>query len=237
MYCAEDDRFEMTPPLNDDEVGTEDLILNVSDLENDILNDAAKILDGIMIADDIAISKKRKVVSRGNSISIRENDGHNVVLTDSESDCSDHAYKNSESDSDQFGEVDDTRVGLTLLIREHEKSMEALLRKLKGNKMGITYPFSILEDLKETYPIYDDLTHWKLKKTKLGEKFPTVDKFKECLTYYALANGFSLYFEKGRWKECAGMVLKKEVAGLVSPCHTQTYVIIMDNRLPVVWVK
>nr|GEX99823.1 pyruvate kinase [Tanacetum cinerariifolium] len=179
-----------------------DLLLNVSDLENDIPNDAANILygmsaskndamlskqkklnkgKGIMTVDDIAISKKRKVVSKANGISIRENDGHNVVLTDSKSDCSDHAYKNSESDSDQsdksfdylsvgenkdttvdvdkLGEVDNTCVGLTPLIREHEKSMEALLRKLKGNGMGIIDPFSILEDSKEEYSTYDDLTH------------------------------------------------------------------------------
>ncbi|GKA54902.1 hypothetical protein Tco_0753851 [Tanacetum coccineum] len=272
MYYVEDEGFEMTTPLNDDEVGMEDLLLNVSDLENDNLNDAAKILDGMSARKNDAskcveytesitdgrnegkndgmnqgmnkgMNKGRnqgmnegmnqgmnegmdaanndldeQVVSRGNGISIRENDSHNVVLTDSKSDYSDHAYNNSESDSDQsdksfdylsddenvdttidvdrFGEVDDTRVGLTLLIRENEKSMEDLLRKLKGNGMGITDPFAILEDSKEKYPIYDDLTHWKLKKPKLGEKFPTVDKFKECLTYYALANGFSLYFER-----------------------------------------
>ncbi|GJU46614.1 pentatricopeptide repeat-containing protein [Tanacetum coccineum] len=77
-----------------------------------------------------------------------------------------------------------------------EVCYDDLLRKLKGNGMGITDPFAILEDSKEKYPIYDDLTHWKLKKPNLGEKFPTVDKFKECLTYYALANRFSLYFER-----------------------------------------
>ncbi|GJZ68942.1 hypothetical protein Tco_0632492 [Tanacetum coccineum] len=47
MYYVEDEGFEMTPPLNDDEVGMEDLLLNVSDLENDNLNDASKILDGM----------------------------------------------------------------------------------------------------------------------------------------------------------------------------------------------
>nr|GEU89241.1 multidrug resistance-associated protein 5 [Tanacetum cinerariifolium] len=30
---------------------------------------------------------------------------------------------------------------------------------------------------------------------KLGEKFVNVDQFKECLTYYALANGFSLWYD------------------------------------------
>ncbi|GJU64438.1 hypothetical protein Tco_1246273, partial [Tanacetum coccineum] len=30
----------------------------------------------------------------------------------------------------------------------------------------------------------------------LGDKFPTIDKFKECLTNYALANGLSLWFDR-----------------------------------------
>ncbi|GJZ68941.1 reverse transcriptase domain-containing protein [Tanacetum coccineum] len=119
-------------------------------------------------------------------------------------------------DVDRFGEVDDTCVGLTLLIRENKKSMEALLRKLKGNGMGITDPFAILKDSKEKYPIYDDLTHWKLKKPKLGEKFPTVDKFKECLTYYALANGFSLYFERSNKEKIIDKCgQRKEVVSLI----------------------
>nr|GFA53366.1 pentatricopeptide repeat-containing protein [Tanacetum cinerariifolium] len=282
MYYAEDEGFEMTPPLSDDEVGMEDLLLNVFDLENDIVNDAAKILDGMSASKNdarkyVEYTKSltdgmddgsnegmneggndgmngtmnegmnegmnqgmnegmdasnndldEQVVSRGNDISIRENDGHNVVLTDSESDSSDHAYQDSKSDSDQleksfdylsdgenelielrkrmrqskvngiefpdavhfdevprdkgksaqgqyttvdvdmFGEIDDTCVGLTLLIREREKYMKALLRKLKGNGMGITDPFAIIEGSKEKYPIYDDLTHWKLKKQSLA---------------------------------------------------------------------
>ncbi|GJZ47238.1 hypothetical protein Tco_0601070, partial [Tanacetum coccineum] len=45
MYCAEDEGFEMTPPLNGDEVGTKYLLLYAFDLENDCVNDAAKILE------------------------------------------------------------------------------------------------------------------------------------------------------------------------------------------------
>ncbi|GKD33302.1 hypothetical protein Tco_1248811 [Tanacetum coccineum] len=287
MYCAEDEGFEMTPPLNDDEVGKEDLLLYASDLENDCVNDAVntqtecKILEGmsagnndaskyveytqgvtdgmneginkgmneginegmdtanndldeqvlsrqkklnkgksIMTPDDIAISKKRKVTSRGNGISIRENDGQNVVLTDSKTDSKFNGTEvpdevpfdevprtagdegtstegqHTTVDVDRFGEIDDTGVGLTPLIIEHEKYMEALLKILKGKGMGITDPFAIVEESNEKYPIYDNFTHWKLKKPKLGEKFPNVHKFKECLTFYALANGFSLYFER-----------------------------------------
>ncbi|GJZ23138.1 pentatricopeptide repeat-containing protein, partial [Tanacetum coccineum] len=35
----------------------------------------------------------------------------------------------------------------------------------------------------------------------LGEKFPNITQFKECLTYYALANGFSLWFDKSTSKK------------------------------------
>ena len=31
---------------------------------------------------------------------------------------------------------------------------------------------------------------------KVGEKFKDIDQLKECLTYYSLANGFSLWFER-----------------------------------------
>ncbi|GJX64302.1 multidrug resistance-associated protein 5 [Tanacetum coccineum] len=35
-----------------------------------------------------------------------------------------------------------------------------------------------------------------LRKPKVGEKYTSVAQFKECLTYYALANGFSLWYER-----------------------------------------
>ncbi|GKA47951.1 pentatricopeptide repeat-containing protein [Tanacetum coccineum] len=49
--------------------------------------------------------------------------------------------------------------------------------------------------------MYDETTHWRLKKPKLkayevGEKYVSVAQFKECVTYYALANGFSLWYER-----------------------------------------
>ncbi|GKB38614.1 hypothetical protein Tco_0883556 [Tanacetum coccineum] len=44
--------------------------------------------------------------------------------------------------------------------------------------------------------MYDETTHWRLRKPKLGEKYISVAQFKECLTYYALENGFSLWHER-----------------------------------------
>ncbi|GJZ04313.1 multidrug resistance-associated protein 5 [Tanacetum coccineum] len=35
----------------------------------------------------------------------------------------------------------------------------------------------------------------------VGEKYVTVEQFKECLTYYALANGFSLWYERSSGKK------------------------------------
>nr|GEV58616.1 hypothetical protein [Tanacetum cinerariifolium] len=244
--------------LHDDEVGTQYFLLNVSNLENDILNDAAKILDGmsaskndaskyveyiksitngrnegrhdglnegmnegmdvanndldeqvlskpkklnkgnIMTVDDIAISKKRKVVSRGNNISIRENDGHNVVLTDSESDCSNHAYKNSESDSDQsdksFNYLSDGENEVIEVCKRLRQSKVTSTevpdevpsdegtstqgqdttvdvdKKLKGNRMGITDPFAILEDSKEKNISYGRLISYKWLGRHFGDK-------------------------------------------------------------------
>ncbi|GKB16008.1 hypothetical protein Tco_0849931 [Tanacetum coccineum] len=259
MYCVEDEGFEMYPPLNEDKVGKDDLLVWCSNLEND----AAKILEGmsegkndasksvefnegvhvsidgmsegmnddanidideqvlskqqlldkgksLMTDEDIVTTKKRKIVSRGNGISIRENDSVNVVSMDNESDSNNHGDHQSKTDNDEseksfddlsngkdvviehrkrrirfnyngaevadddhhevgdeeratvdvdkYREIDDNGLGLAPLIREHEKYMQALARKLKGNGMGITDPFAIVEDSKEIYPIYD-LTH------------------------------------------------------------------------------
>nr|GEW65080.1 hypothetical protein [Tanacetum cinerariifolium] len=150
--------------------------------------------EGMNEVDDIAISKKRKVVSRGNNISIRENDGHNVVLTDSEFDCSDHAYKNSESDSDQSDKSFN-------YPSDGENEVIELWKRMRQSKVTSTeVPDEVPID-EGTSAQGQDTTvdvdkFGEVDDTCLGEKFLTVDKFKECLTYYALANGFSLYFER-----------------------------------------
>ncbi|GKF73603.1 hypothetical protein Tco_0219935, partial [Tanacetum coccineum] len=161
MYCVEDECFEMYYPLNEDDVGKEYFLVWCSDLENDCMNDAAKILetmsevDGIteglndgmyvvnididkqvlarqkklnkgkskMTDDDIVTSKKRKAASRGNGISIRENDGDNVVLTDYESDSDEHAYPYSESDSDHLDKSFDYLSNGEDELIEHRKRM------------------------------------------------------------------------------------------------------------------
>nr|GEW89743.1 pentatricopeptide repeat-containing protein [Tanacetum cinerariifolium] len=74
-------------------------------------------------------------------------------------------------------------VGDSETIIEHKEFMDDLIRKVKDGGDVMTDPFKILESKVEKYPIHD-----------VGEKFDDVDQLKECLTYYALANGFSLWF-------------------------------------------
>nr|GEU84127.1 multidrug resistance-associated protein 5 [Tanacetum cinerariifolium] len=66
-------------------------------------------------------------------------------------------------------------------FEEHDIYMNELLKSLKtADKDGITEdPFISIEK-------------------HVGEKYTSVAQFKECLTYYALANGFSLWHEKSR---------------------------------------
>ncbi|GJU45628.1 pentatricopeptide repeat-containing protein [Tanacetum coccineum] len=85
-------------------------------------------------------------------------------------------------------------VGDSETIIEHEEFMDDLIEKLKDGGDVTTDPFKILESKVEKYPIHDVDTHWRMRKPKVGEKFDDVDQLKECLTYYALANGFSLWF-------------------------------------------
>ncbi|GKC63687.1 multidrug resistance-associated protein 5 [Tanacetum coccineum] len=83
-------------------------------------------------------------------------------------------------------------------FEEHDIYMNELLKSLKTtDKDGITEdPFISVEKHMERYPMYDETTHWRLRKPKVGEKYTSVAQFKECLTYYALANGFSLWYER-----------------------------------------
>ncbi|GJX69214.1 pentatricopeptide repeat-containing protein, partial [Tanacetum coccineum] len=85
-------------------------------------------------------------------------------------------------------------VGDSETVMDHEDFMDDLMRKLRDEGNGMTDPFKIMESKVEKYSIHDVETHWRMQKPKVGEKFVDVDQLKECLTYYALANGFSLWF-------------------------------------------
>ncbi|GJS96133.1 transposase, Ptta/En/Spm [Tanacetum coccineum] len=211
MYSAKDEGFEMYPPLNDDEVGKDDLVLMCSNLENDCINDAAKILEDMSEGKNDAsksVEFNQGVHGSVDGVSEGMNDGANIDIDEQVLDKSFDYLSNGEDgvielrkrriqfksngaevvdkvpdevgdeekatevqqhttlDVEKYGEINDNGLGLTPLIREHEKYMEALVRKLKGNVIGITDPFAIVEESNEIYLIYDDLTHWKLKKPK-----------------------------------------------------------------------
>ncbi|GJR50203.1 putative reverse transcriptase domain-containing protein [Tanacetum coccineum] len=69
-------------------------------------------------------------------------------------------------------------------FEEYDIYMNELLTKLK----------TIDEDEKTQDPFNSVEKH-------VGEKYVTVEQFKECLTYYALANGFSLWYERSSRKK------------------------------------
>ncbi|KAJ9565013.1 hypothetical protein OSB04_000979 [Centaurea solstitialis] len=94
--------------------------------------------------------------------------------------------KNRESN-----EMDDT------LQVEHEQFMEDLLKALKCGDKESEDPFNADEEKEEeNFPIHDAETHWKLKRPLVDERYESPKQLKECITCYALANGFSIWYER-----------------------------------------
>ncbi|XP_071729410.1 uncharacterized protein [Rutidosis leptorrhynchoides] len=85
------------------------------------------------------------------------------------------------------------------VVDEHEEFMDELLRKLNGDEQ-VSDPFKAIVAV-ENFPIHDDKTNWRMKKPILSEKYVNAKQFKDCLTYYALANGFSLWYHRSSEKE------------------------------------
>ncbi|GKB38138.1 pentatricopeptide repeat-containing protein, partial [Tanacetum coccineum] len=87
-------------------------------------------------------------------------------------------------------------VGESHTVIEHEEYMDKLMHQLRDKGDGLIDPFTILENdqSNEKFPIRDEQTHWKMRKPKVVEKYVDAAQLKECLTYYSLANGFSLWF-------------------------------------------
>nr|XP_043616053.1 uncharacterized protein LOC122587969 [Erigeron canadensis] len=46
------------------------------------------------------------------------------------------------------------------------------------------------------FPIHEPQIHWRQKAPKVGKRYEGPDQLKECLSYYALANGYSLWYER-----------------------------------------
>ncbi|PWA78962.1 hypothetical protein CTI12_AA211880 [Artemisia annua] len=112
-------------------------------------------------------------VRRGTGITIRENTNPNVS-SDSESESDDYNVRCG-NQSDGYESYESSG--------KSDKSYDYLSNgedeQLKGKGDGISDPFTILQKSKpndDSYPIYDDETHWRLKKPILGQKYPNVEK-------------------------------------------------------------
>lgn len=81
--------------------------------------------------------------------------------------------------------------------------MEELLTKLKGGDNVHEDPFKIVEKV-DHFPIHDNNTHWRLMQPKVGERYEGPQQFKDCMTYYALSNGFSIWYSRSSTTEIIG---------------------------------
>ncbi|GJW37893.1 pentatricopeptide repeat-containing protein, partial [Tanacetum coccineum] len=196
--------------VNDDSIQVEKVV----DKGNKRLNDDAipvkKAVDKgktKMVEDDHHV---KKPVRRNKGIVIEENVNPSVMdsVTDSETDpdvginftlYSDSDSEYSDKSVDYLSQGEDELIDLRkrktkvkkasksfnkqTLPDKHEEFMDDLITKLRDEGDGIIDPFKIVESKVEKYRIHD-----------VGDKFVNVDQLKECLTYYALANGFSLWF-------------------------------------------
>ncbi|GKA88094.1 multidrug resistance-associated protein 5 [Tanacetum coccineum] len=98
------------------------------------------------------------------------------------------------------------------VLVEHDDFIADLLRKLKGDgeDSNLQDPFVGVKETKDKYPTHDQSTHWRMKTPKLEEKFVDAAELKDCLTYYALSNGY-LIWKNPEIKLCdiADLVMKK----------------------------
>ena len=173
-----------------------------------------------MVEDDSLVRKKRKALSRGNGIVIRENENPTFdsdsdtdsdsnhgsendahiemnLCYESESEVSERSYDYLSDGEDELLELRKRRlenkntkdtvedavietepegssppkrvfdINDSDTVREHETYMEALMKKLRGSDCGKLDPFTIVEKSGDKYPIYDEGTHWKMRKPKV----------------------------------------------------------------------
>ncbi|GJV85779.1 peptide methionine sulfoxide reductase B1, chloroplastic [Tanacetum coccineum] len=182
--------------------------------EDNIVKNVIDKGKGKMIEEERTVPA-RKAMVRNKGIVIQENENPSVM--DSDSSDSEHGmdqipdysilYSDSESEySDRS--IDYLSEGEDELIERKRNSGAKKAPKVSKQKPcsnkegGEGGPFKLVETKVEKYPTHDQDTHWKMKKPKDGEKFVDAAQFKECLTYYGLANGFSLWGRgrgRGRW--------------------------------------
>nr|XP_043623662.1 uncharacterized protein LOC122595376 [Erigeron canadensis] len=85
----------------------------------------------------------------------------------------------------------------TTVHTEHENFINELIEALKS-KDGETSndPLKPSEPELPKFPTHDPSTHWRLRRPQVGELYTNHNQLRECLSYYALANGYTLWFER-----------------------------------------
>ncbi|GJY73403.1 hypothetical protein Tco_0477834 [Tanacetum coccineum] len=198
----------LTPKKSDTDDHNGPLSKAIDDLGRDKIIEEDNIVKDVvdkgkvkMIEEEMSVLA-RKAMVRNKGIVIEENKNPSVM--DSDSSDNEHGidqilnylilYSNSESEysSGEGSSRPKTLYGLdeNETILEHEEFMDDLVRKLRDcdDDAELTNSFKLVETRVEKYPTHDQDTHWKNKETK------DAAQLKACLTYYGLANGFSLWF-------------------------------------------
>ncbi|GJS68768.1 hypothetical protein Tco_0683333 [Tanacetum coccineum] len=141
--------------------------------------------------DDELVVKRRKATVKNNGIVIEENKNPTFINdtssdSDSEPIFNNNVYSGSDSESsysdksvDYLSEGEDELIELRKRKNEAMRAPKQLNMKTPSDDVdhiGCSRPKSVF-----------DIHH-------VGERFVDAEQLKECMTYYALANGFSLWF-------------------------------------------
>ncbi|GJZ09132.1 putative reverse transcriptase domain-containing protein, partial [Tanacetum coccineum] len=175
---------------------------------------------GKMVDDGNVVNTRKSSRSRNSGIVIEENvnpsyneqdDSDSDVDFDRDINMEEMFKGNTDSESEYSDKsVDYLSEGESDIVIEHKEYMDKLMYRLRDVGDDLTDPFTILENEKPTkkFPIHDEQTHWKMRKPHSdavrgrgclffllhSDTYVDTDQMKECSTYYALANRFSLWF-------------------------------------------
>ncbi|GJU27358.1 (R)-mandelonitrile lyase-like protein [Tanacetum coccineum] len=130
-----------------------------------------------------------------------DDDDYNIYEYDSESEESDTASVDHLSDGEE--EIYDTR---TRQPDPKPKKMfdDNFLSKIYNGlprdefvekDVSADKDVTDKDNIGDKFPIHDPTVKWKLMRHVLGEKYESPDQLKRALAFYALANGYKLYYE------------------------------------------
>ncbi|GJY94916.1 transposase, MuDR, plant [Tanacetum coccineum] len=109
---------------------------------------------------------------------------------------------NAEHNDDSDSDLDDVYVydseseeNETLLVLESFILMYAEKDVCAEKDVSLEKDVSDEDNLGDQWPIHDPTIKWKLMRHVLGEKYESPEQLKRALVFYALANGYKLYYE------------------------------------------